>query len=85
MQSNKRITIALTAVGAALVTAGAVALSLADIKRNCWECPKCGELFTPTFGQYILGVHTIHKRMLKCPSCGNTSMCESYARDEIFE
>ena len=73
------------ALGATLITVGAIAISKADIKRSQWECSKCNTLFTPTLGQYILGVHTIHRRMLKCPTCGNTSMCRQHLRKNLFE
>ena len=85
MKNSDKKVIALGIAGAVLAVGGAVLISLADIKRSQWECPKCGGLFTPTLGEYILGVHTIHRRRLKCPSCGNISMCKHYAREEIFE
>ena len=49
----------------------------AKIEREvgCFECPKCNERFMPTVKQYLKSYHTLTRRNLTCPKCGDKSMC----------
>lgn len=47
-----------------------------DREAGSFECQKCKNRFTPTMKAYIMGVHTLKKRRLKCPECGKTSYCK---------
>ena len=46
-----------------------------DYETGVYECRKCGHTFRPTFKAYILGVHTLTTRHLKCPKCNEKSWC----------
>lgn len=47
-----------------------------DRDAGAFECPKCRERFVPGMKEYIMGPHTITKRKLKCPHCGEVSYCK---------
>ena len=46
-----------------------------DYETGVYECRKCGHIFRPTFKAYILGMHTLTTRHLKCPECNEKSWC----------
>lgn len=46
-------------------------LTIRDYKNSEWECNECGEKFKSTFMNYCLAPHTLKKRKLECPFCGN--------------
>lgn len=61
---------------AVTVIAGGIAVAIAlDISAGTFECAKCGTRFVPTPGAYVAGPHTIMRRKLKCPDCGETTYC----------
>ena len=47
-----------------------------DRETGTYECPECHAKFTPDMKSYIMGVHTLTKRKLKCPECGKTKYCK---------
>lgn len=47
-----------------------------DQDAGTFECPHCGEKFVPSMKAYIMGVHTITRRRLKCPKCNKTGFCK---------
>ncbi len=47
-----------------------------DYETGVYECRNCRHIFKPTFKAYILGVHTLTTRCLKCPECGKTTWCK---------
>ena len=53
---------------------------LVAVNIEVFTCPKCGKRFVPTLRAYILGPHTLRKRRLKCPHCGQKSWCVSRLR-----
>lgn len=53
---------------------------LVAVNIEVFTCPKCGKRFVPTLTAYILGPHTLRKRRLKCPHCGQKSWCVSRLR-----
>lgn len=62
---------------AAIVIAGGIAVAaVLDMSVGTFECRKCGTRFVPTPGSYIAGPHTITKRKLKCPNCGQSTYCK---------
>ncbi len=46
-----------------------------DYETGVYVCRKCGHTFKPTFKAYILGMHTLTTRHLKCPECNEKSWC----------
>lgn len=54
---------------------GVVALVVYILIPNTavYVCPKCGKAFVPKKIQ-LLGIHSLGKRLLKCPHCGHRGM-----------
>ena len=65
-------------IGAAVLEiAGGIAVAVVlDLEAGTFECGKCGTRFVPAPGAYIAGPHTLTKRKLKCPHCGEVSYCK---------
>ncbi len=55
---------------------GVVGLCILEIQGGYYQCQHCGEVFRPSYGAYIKGMHTITRRHLKCPNCGKWSMAK---------
>ncbi len=72
---NPAIAITLTAVSTVLVLIAVFYAAKVDYETGVYECRKCGHTFKPTFKAYILGVHTLTTRHLKCPKCEEKSWC----------
>lgn len=47
-----------------------------------YRCPECGELFVPSFRQYLFSVHMGSTRKLKCPECGAKKYCKKVMSKE---
>lgn len=47
-----------------------------DRDAGSFECPNCQTRFVPDMGAYIMAPHTITKRKLTCPHCGETHYCK---------
>lgn len=74
MEAWLRILLALIGL---TVTLGGIGVAIAlDITAGTYECPNCRTRFVPTTVAYIAGPHTITKRKLKCPNCGEISYCK---------
>ena len=69
------IAITLTAVSVVLVLIAIFYAAKVDYETGVYECGKCGHKFKPTFKAYILGMHTLTTRHLKCPKCEEKSWC----------
>ena len=69
------IAITLTAVSAVLALIAIFYAAKVDYETGVYECRKCGHTFQPTFKAYILGVHTLTTRHLRCPKCEEKSWC----------
>ncbi len=68
--------------GIALVIVGAIWLSAYYYKNVEYICPRCHEVFKPTFGQTFWAAHTPSTRKLTCPKCGHRGYCvETYRRE----
>ena len=72
---NSAIAITLTAVSTVLVLISVFYAAKVEHETGVYECRKCGHTFKPTFKAYILGVHTLTTRHLKCPKCEEKSWC----------
>ena len=72
---NSAIAITLTAVSAVLVLIAIFYAAKVDYETGVYKCGKCGYIFKPTFKEYILGVHTLKTRHLRCPKCEEKSWC----------
>lgn len=72
---NPAIAITLTVVSTVLVLIAIFYAAKVDYETGVYECRKCGHTFKPTFKAYILGVHTLTTRHLRCPKCEEKSLC----------
>ncbi len=55
---------------------GIVAAASLEIEAGYYECPECKHLFKPTMAEYVKGPHTLTRRKLKCPQCGEKKYCK---------
>lgn len=69
------IAITLITVSAVLVLISIFYAAKVDYETGVYKCRKCGHTFKPTFKAYILGVHTLTTRHLRCPKCEEKSWC----------
>ncbi len=72
---NTATAIAFIAVSVILVLIAIFYAAKVDYETGVYECRKCGHTFKPTFKAYILGMHTLTTRHLKCPKCEEKSWC----------
>lgn len=68
--------VVLTIISVILVLIAISFAAKVDYETGVYECRNCGHIFKPTFKAYILGVHTLTTRCLKCPECGKTTWCK---------
>ena len=73
---KKGAKIALLGAGLTALAAGLTAVCYIDRENSYFTCPRCEEEFVPTLPEYIMGPHTLRRRRLKCPVCGNVSWCK---------
>lgn len=66
----------LIGIGLFVIIMGIIIACILDRDAGTFECQKCGTRFTPDMKSYIMGAHTITKRHLKCPHCGESSYCK---------
>ena len=64
------------ALGIIVIAGGIFVAGVLDMSAGTFECSKCGSKFVPTSAAYLAGPHTITKRYLKCPKCGEKSYCK---------
>ena len=58
---------------AGVAIASSVACAIFDYKTTVYHCRKCSTVHKPSVKDWVCGMHTFGKRMLKCPKCGETS------------
>lgn len=68
--------IALIIVAALTMIIGIGIAAALEMTAGGFECTKCHHRFMPTAGAYIMGMHTITRRYLKCPKCGIRNWCK---------
>lgn len=72
---NMLIKILLIVYGIIVIILGIGIAIVLDRDTGSFECPNCRTRFVPSMKAYILGPHTITKRYLKCPQCGESNYC----------
>ena len=77
--------IALICVGIFMMAMGIVIAALLEMRKAVFQCTKCEKKFIPTKGAYIMGIHTITVRRLKCPNCGVKSFCKRVLVDSLVD
>ena len=66
----------LIVIGGCVIIGGIVIACILDREAGAFECPQCGKRFVPEMKAYIMGPHTLTKRRLTCPCCGETRYCK---------
>ena len=69
------VRILLVCIGCAIFGLGLVVAMEGERTVGYYKCKACGELFIPTFGEYVFGMHMLATRHLKCPKCGRKTWC----------
>ena len=67
--------IVLIVIAVLTIAAGLTVAVVLEVHSGAFECAKCGKRFMPTTAAYLAGMHTATRRHLKCPYCGQRSMC----------
>jgi transcriptional regulator with XRE-family HTH domain/DNA-directed RNA polymerase subunit RPC12/RpoP len=76
VEISKLLEIVLIVIGLVVLFGGLFAAALLEMSAGTYECPHCKARFVPTTKSYIMGMHTITLRHLKCPECGKKSWCK---------
>lgn len=67
--------IALVIFGGIIFLMGISVALVLDREAGTFECAKCHARFVPDMVEYVMAPHTITRRRLKCPCCGEKSYC----------
>lgn len=66
----------LIAVAVITFAIGFIVTCMLDAGAGAFECAECGHRFVPEYKAYVMGVHTITRRKLKCPKCHKSTLCK---------
>ena len=66
----------LIGIGLAVLLGGLIVAAALEWDAGTFECKHCKARFEPTMGAYIMGMHTLTTRHLRCPECGKKSWCK---------
>lgn len=72
------VSILLIALSLLILIVSIVAMIMLEISYGVYECPHCHEQFVPTTKEFVMSMHTITKRHLKCPNCGERHWCKRH-------
>lgn len=67
--------ILLIVIALVVMVGGIAVAAVLEMTSGYFECAKCGAYFLPTKTAYVMGMHTITRRHLRCPHCGKRSWC----------
>ena len=72
----------------ALLLIGGVAVVLAGMvrrhaRRTVYHCQLCDGRFLVTRWIDFVSPHTMHSKLLRCPSCGKVSWCQAIALNKL--
>jgi len=67
--------ILLIVIALVVMVGGIAVAAVLEMTSGYFECPRCGAYFLPTKTAYIMGMHTVTRRHLRCPHCGKKSWC----------
>lgn len=69
---------------AGVAVAAGVVCSVIDYQTTMYQCKECKTLHKPTPFKWAMGMHTLGKRLLKCPHCGDTGWHDKFVvADEL--
>lgn len=66
----------LTGIGLVVMLGGLFVSAALEWDAGTYECKHCKARFVPTMGAYMMGMHTLTTRHLRCPECGKKSWCK---------
>ena len=72
---NKKV---IGGVLAGVAIAASVAYTVFDYKTTVYQCRKCRAIHKPSVKAWMCGMHSLGRRMLKCPKCGETSWHDKF-------
>ena len=67
--------ILLIVIALVVMVGGIAVAAVLEMTSGYFECPRCGAYFLPTKTAYVMGMHTVTRRHLRCPHCGKKSWC----------
>ena len=67
--------VVLIVIALVVMIGGIAVAAVLEMTSGYFECPRCGSYFLPTKTAYIMGMHTVTRRHLRCPHCGKRSWC----------
>jgi len=70
------LAVVLGIIAVILILVATYYLAKTDYETGVYECRNCGHTFKPTFNAYMLGMHTLTTRYLKCTKCGKLTWCK---------
>lgn len=70
------LSICCTVFSILIIILGVSVCCVLTVDAGVYECPVCGEKFIPSMKDFVLGMHTVTKRKLRCPKCGKKSFCK---------
>ena len=79
------VRITLNVIAVIVVISGIIVAAALEMRQAVFECKKCHKRFIPTKFAYLMGMHTITKRHLRCPHCNKCSWCKRCMTIEEFE
>ena len=77
--------IAIICVSIFIMVMGILIAALLEMRKAVFQCTKCKKRFIPTKGAYIMGIHTVTTRHLKCPHCGVRNWCKRVLVDSLID
>ena len=68
--------VTLTVLALVVIFGGLFVAAALEMRQAVFECKHCKKRFIPTKVAYIMGMHTITRRHLRCPHCNKKSWCK---------
>ena len=68
-----RVRITLIVIATVVIVSGIIIAAVLEMRQAAFECGKCKKRFIPTKFAYLMGMHTITRRHLRCPYCNKKS------------
>lgn len=66
----------LIGIGIVILAMGIAVACILDQGAGAFECPACGERFVPSMWDFMMAFHTVTRRRLRCPKCGEKHYCK---------
>lgn len=70
------VRLAVVAIAVGIFAVGMYVAMQGERSIGYYRCKHCGELFVPTWGAYMAGMHIVTTRWLRCPRCHKKGWCK---------